>query len=550
MDNGVVISWTLVYEDPDYWSAEKLVSTYCKFKKVATVFGKTHVKDEKGLELYLNGFDGDCEYVNQILNSDQIQDSIIREKVQNLISKTSSKSLFDFLRKTTVVVKTRKEFGYHFYWFSHIQNPRVRTEDCITGREFEIKTDKGSGHSTLPPSTHRNDTQFIYTHIGSQDTIAILDELYDILVELLSGCLIEKTKTNFESNDIRIKTFANFCHSKRVILNDDQIKDTVSLLINYYQQGHRDAFTFEFSGFAFKRHIAEESVGRIVKELCIKTNDLETENRLDVVHRTYVNGINGSEISGSSGLKKVITSLQDEERADTIVKSVVDIWQRYKIPIDSLDLNEASYLTDEQLDKIKIPSEDVEYCITTILKEIPNEQISVRQLFLGLCSGATHLPQNIGIQTQSGAGKNYMINKVISKFPERDIIILSNMTPKALFHEQGRIVVKDPETNEYKNLDDLIDGIDLEIEKKKEEIENAKVKQHEEKLKAEIKSLEREKEFLRAKAVKLIDLDGKVLVFLDTPDYNLLANIAPILSHDRFEHVYKYVEFWSYKNKS
>ena len=54
-----------------------------------------------------------------------------------------------------------------------------------------------------------------------------------------------------------------------------------------------------------------------------------------------------------------------------------------------------------------------------------------------------------------------MINKVISKFPERDIIILSNMTPKALFHDQGRTVVKDPETNEYQNLDDLIDGIDL-----------------------------------------------------------------------------------------
>ena len=102
---------------------------------VATVFGKTHVKDEKGLDLYLNGFDGDCEYVNQILNSDQIQDSIIREKVQNLISKTGSKSLFDFLRKTTVVVKTRKKFGNHFYWYSHKQNPRIRTEDCIAGRD-------------------------------------------------------------------------------------------------------------------------------------------------------------------------------------------------------------------------------------------------------------------------------------------------------------------------------------------------------------------------------------------------------------------------------
>jgi hypothetical protein len=103
MNNGVVISWAIVYEDPNYWTAEKLISEWSTFKNVATVFGKTHVKDQKGLDLYLNGFDGDCEYVNQILNSDQIQDSIIREKVQNLISKTGSKSLFDSIQHSTTL---------------------------------------------------------------------------------------------------------------------------------------------------------------------------------------------------------------------------------------------------------------------------------------------------------------------------------------------------------------------------------------------------------------------------------------------------------------
>ena len=393
---------------------------------------------------------------------------------------------------------------------------------------------------TLPPSTHRDDPQVRYSHIGQLDKIAVIDELYDILIELLSKCF-RKDKTNVNSNT-NAKTFANFSLGKRIILKDDQIKDTVSLLTDCYQQGHRNTLIFEFSGFGFKRYIAEESAVQIVKELCIKTNDLETESRLDVVHRTYVNGVNGSDISGSSGLRKIITTVQDEEQADKIVKSLIGIWQRYEIPIDSIGLNEVPYLTDEQLDKIKIHSEDVEYCIATILKEIPNEQIPVRQLFVGLCSSAIHLPQNMAIQTQSGAGKNYMINKVISKFPERDIIILSNMTPKALFHEQGIVVVKDPETNMYENLDKMIDKIDTEIEYKQEEIQIAKEKQQQKNMKAEIKSLESEKKSLQAEAVKLIDLDGKVLVLLDTPDHNLLANIAPILSHDRYEQVYKYVE--------
>ncbi|MGA9154831.1 MAG: hypothetical protein WBZ36_29960 [Candidatus Nitrosopolaris sp.] len=61
MNNGVVISWTIVYEDPNYWTSEKLITECTIFKKVATVFGKSHVKDEKGLDLYLNGFDGDSQ---------------------------------------------------------------------------------------------------------------------------------------------------------------------------------------------------------------------------------------------------------------------------------------------------------------------------------------------------------------------------------------------------------------------------------------------------------------------------------------------------------
>lgn len=70
----------------------------------------------------------------------------------------------------------------------------------VAGREFEIKTDKGSGHSTLPPSTHRDDSEITYTHVGGEDQIEILDELYDILSELLKGCLVKKNKTNFNYN--------------------------------------------------------------------------------------------------------------------------------------------------------------------------------------------------------------------------------------------------------------------------------------------------------------------------------------------------------------
>ena len=89
MDNEVVISWTLVYDDPSYWSAEKLVAESWKFKNVATVFGKTHVKDSEGRDLYLNGLDCDSEAVYKILATpiDAISNSLLKSKLQALYSK-------------------------------------------------------------------------------------------------------------------------------------------------------------------------------------------------------------------------------------------------------------------------------------------------------------------------------------------------------------------------------------------------------------------------------------------------------------------------------
>jgi hypothetical protein len=98
------------------------------------------------------------------------------------------------------------------------------------------------------------------------------------------------------------------------------------------------------------------------------------------------------------------------------------------------------------------------------------------------------------------------------------------------------------ETNMYQNLDEIIDEIDTEIEDKEQEIQNAKEGYQRKNLKAEKKSLERKKNSLKRKAAKLIEVDGKLMVLLDTPDHNLLANIAPILSHDSYEHIYKYVD--------
>jgi hypothetical protein len=60
----VPIPWTPIFENPNYWSPESLARDAPKFKNgVATVFGKTHIEDEKGpLFLYSLDIDSDGVY--------------------------------------------------------------------------------------------------------------------------------------------------------------------------------------------------------------------------------------------------------------------------------------------------------------------------------------------------------------------------------------------------------------------------------------------------------------------------------------------------------
>jgi hypothetical protein len=95
---------------------------------------------------------------------------------------TGKVSLFDCLKMITVVVKTRKPYGFQAFWLSHTQHDHIGTKNCKSGHEFEIKTDKSLGHATLPPSTHRNDKTFRYSHIGRTDKIETIDELYSLLI--------------------------------------------------------------------------------------------------------------------------------------------------------------------------------------------------------------------------------------------------------------------------------------------------------------------------------------------------------------------------------
>jgi hypothetical protein len=253
-----IVDWTPIYDNPEYWSDEKSIARCPKFQNIATAYGKTHIKDSDG-DLHLNGLDSDSEPVSKILTTpiDEISDPVLKSKVLDLYSKygahpaTAKLSLLDFLVEITFVVKTRKPCGFLVLWLSHTQHAPIGTKDCKLGHEFEIKTDKSLGLSTLPPSTHRDDQTFRYLHVGRTDKIGAVDELYDIFVRLLKECLAtDPTKVNGNSNhdnrsrDKRQATTTTLLYN----LSEQMIQTTIAYFTPYYIDGRRHDFALCFSG--------------------------------------------------------------------------------------------------------------------------------------------------------------------------------------------------------------------------------------------------------------------------------------------------------------
>ena len=120
-------------------------------------------------------------------------------------------------------------------------------------------------------------------------------------------------------------------------------------------------------------------------------------------------------------------------------------------------------------------------------------------------------------------------------------MFLAGMTEKALFHRSGVLVIKN-EVGEYQSIEDKLEQIDSEIEDKEYERAGTKDRNLKQGLQSQINDLKREKKELLKDAKMLIDLSHKILVFLDSPRPELFNALMPLLSHDRYEVEYEFVD--------
>lgn len=163
------------------------------------------------------------------------------------------------------------------------------------------------------------------------------------------------------------------------------------------------------------------------------------------------------------------------------------------------------------------PLKQIENYLNTKIK---NDHKLVIKILWCCFSAYTSIPINLGIMASTSEGKTYATVEVTKIFPKKDIILVGRMSPTALIHQNGILV------------DENLNPLESKIESLDYEIENTNDKEIRDQAKKE------KKELLKT-AKNLIDLKGKILLFLDAPDIKLWDMLKPILSHDAEQITYK-----------
>jgi hypothetical protein len=306
------------------------------------------------------------------------------------------------------------------------------------------------------------------------------------------------------------------------------IRSITNLVRPYYVTGNRDEINFALSGYLHKRLVPEQLIFDIVAPIINYSNPVEPKKTRDVIHTTCQKDRNSSEVSG---YKRLLTAFNgDLEKVQEIERIL-------------FNGQAATEETDVDIDiDIGTGNEDrIQYCIDTILKEAKLEDRLVKQIFYTMLSAYTSNPVNLAINSPSGEGKNYVLRKVVEHFPKDDAMVLAGMTDKALFHRAGKLVIKNG-NGVYEDVKPIIKELDERIEDLEKQESKANDKTTKDGFKKEIKVIENEIKEIYAEAKKLIELNHKILIFLDTPSFGLFNAIMPLLSHDSFEVEYEYAD--------
>lgn len=169
-------------------------------------------------------------------------------------------------------------------------------------------------------------------------------------------------------------------------------------------------------------------------------------------------------------------------------------------------------------------------------RTVRRDDVAKNMVFLTGISTYTRNPINLFMRGPSSIGKTYNTTQTLRYFPQEDLWMLGGLSPTALVHDYGMLVDRNGEEIDFADKptkQKVRQGI-LERTGAKKVSKDVVDSEFEEANKEWIERLRHSR--------YIVDLRGKILVFLDPPHIETYNKLRPILSHDKEEISYKFTD--------
>jgi hypothetical protein len=213
------------------------------------------------------------------------------------------------------------------------------------------------------------------------------------------------------------------------------------------------------------------------------------------------------------------------------------VTRKFGIDLDEHDdvaYNAAKELLEqaEFIDLANLVNNDpVEYITRIIKRTVKGEDAGIRIVLYAGLSCYTFNPLSVAVRAPTSEGKTHLVIVVISVFPKEDVWLIGSMSPKVLIRQYGTLVDRNNQliAEDVRRLKKELKICEIQSRKDETKIEQV------EQLKDDLEKLSREPKYL-------IDLHGRILVFLEPPHPDVWNILKPIISHDHWEMEHPYVD--------
>jgi hypothetical protein len=189
------------------------------------------------------------------------------------------------------------------------------------------------------------------------------------------------------------------------------------------------------------------------------------------------------------------------------------------VPIAKKELSQDS---KPEIPHIEKEQDYVEFIIDITKRTVKQEDSLIRQILYTALSKDTEDPTNLMISAPTSEGKTWPVTETLKFFPNEDVLYIGKMSTMALVRQKGILLDSNNEP-----VKDKIRRLRREISDTKGEDRRTKLEDRLEAILDDVRSV--------------VVLTGKLLVFLEPPQNEVWELIKPILSHDKEEIEYPFV---------